>query len=383
MNNKRNFLLIGISEFFSKVLSWLTLALIPFFTSPETYGEIVLYYSLITFLIPIYLFGQDRLILKHNPEDEVVTSLVFSFTLWVMLSLLLCYLDYFLASIAAFLLTLNKLYLTYYRSNEKFKSYSINRFIYSIVRFIFVVSSVYYFYSLNNYIVAEAFAALIVTSGLFLLFLKSGFNFKFDYINRFKHGFPLALHGASVFGIALADRFILEIYTDLEVVGNYSFIYIFASGLVFLYSIISVIQEKKIYKSVDNNELLINIKTTLKLMFMIGLIGSIISFFIYSMLFKFNIITNYSFYFYELILLLIAYIIFPIYLVANYFLIQKQKNKLLIYSSLISFVINVILNFLLIPDYGLQGAVFSTLISNILLCVFIFIVSFNVYKSYQ
>lgn len=381
MKVKNPFLLIGISEFFSKALSWLTLALIPLFASPEIYGQIVLYYSLIIFLIPLYLFGQDRLILKNDPDSEIINSVVFSLFLWIALSLLFYYFNYFWASIASLCLTFNKLFLTYLRSKEKLKEYAINRVLYSIIRSVMVVSSIYFFYSLLNYILAELLAALIVSLGLVILFFRSNKNLSFDYKNRFLYGFPLMLHGVSIFGVALADRFILEKYTNLNVVGNYSFIYIFASGLVFLYSIISIIQEKKIYRSENNNILIKNIRVTLIQMLFIGIIGSVLSLILYSIIFKFNIVNNYDFYLYELVILLISYLILPVYLVANYFLIHSNRGNLLVLSSVTSFVINIIFNFLLIPKYGLQGAVYATLVSNILLCTLIAFISFRVHKS--
>lgn len=381
MNLKNPFFLVGFSEFFSKALSWLTLALIPLFASPEIYGQIVLYYSLIIFLIPIYLFGQDRLILKNQPEYEVLNSLIFTFLIWILLSFIFFYLNYFWASVASFALTLNKLYLTYLRSKDYLRQYAINRLIYSIIRLILVIYCIYFFYSLTNYILAEFFSAIIVSFGIFTLLFKSKIRINLSYKNRIMHGFPLMLHGISIFGVTLADRFILERYTNLTDVGNYSFIYIFASGLVFLYSIVSIIQEKKIYKSINNIDLIKNIKITIKLMFAIGVAGSILSIILYIVLIKFNIVRGYNFYPYELIILLLSYLILPVYLVSNYFLIQRGKGKLLVFSSLTSFIVNIILNFLLIPTYGLQGAVYATLLANILLCILIFLISFRLYKS--
>lgn len=365
---KNNFILIGFSEFFAKAISWLSLAIIPFFASPEIYGQVILYYSIIIFLIPIYLFGQDRLILKTNePKQELINSLVFSILIWLILAIIFYYFNYFLASITGLILALNKIYLTYFRSKENLKSYALNRVVYSIFRFWAIFCVVYFFYSLNNYIISEFLAALVVTFGLFVLFFKTKLKINFVFIERIKHGLPLMLHGLSLFGVALVDRFILKKYTDLSVVGNYSFIYIFASGLIFLYSIISILQEKKIYISKNNTELILNVKKTFFMMVLIGAVGCVGSIFIYYLIFKFNLIKDYTYYFNELVILLLAHLILPFYLISNYILIQSNKSKYLLGCSLFALLINVVSNLILIPNYGLQGAVYATLISNIIL----------------
>jgi O-antigen/teichoic acid export membrane protein len=380
MNIKKGFLLVGLSEIFSKILSWLSLAIIPFFTSPDIYGEIVLYYSIILFIIPIIIFGQDRLILKNNPNTELVNSFAFSIIIWSIIAVVSIFFNYFLAVFAALFLGFNKFYLTFYRSKEQLKKYAINRFGYSVIRFILLFLTVYYFYSLRNYLVAESIAAFFVTVGGIFFCLKNRKQLFLDYKNRFFHGLPLMLHGLSLFGLALVDRFILKKYTNLTVVGNYSFIYIFASGLIFLYSIISILQEKKIYLSKNNSELFFNVKKTLLMMFLIGFIGCIGSIAVYNLIFKYNLVKDYTYYFDELLILLLAHLILPIYLVSNYILIQKDKGGYLLGSSMFALLVNVAFNMILIPTYGLQGAVLATLISNIMLVFFSFIVSFKVVK---
>lgn len=368
---------IGLSEIIAKILSWLSLAIIPFFASPEIYGQIVLYYSVIIFFLPIYLFGQDRLILKNNPEQELLNSTVFSILIWIPLSCIFYFFDYILPSIAGLVLAINKIYITYFRSIDDLTKYAYNRILYSILRIFLIFIVVFSFYSLTHYVLAEILSALIATLGLFLIFYKSSLKVSFNIFERFKHGFPLMLHGISLFGIALIDRFILEKYTNFKVVGNYSFIYIFASGLVFLYSIVSIFQEKKIYKSDSYFMLLNNVKKTLFFMFSIGFVGSILSFLLYYILIKFNFVKGYGIYFNELIVLIIAHLILPIYLVSNYILIQNNKPKILLYCSLFAFVINALFNFLLIPKFELIGAVWATLIANI------FLVTLSAYLSFK
>lgn len=72
-------------------------------------------------------------------------------------------------------------------------------------------------------------------------------------------------------------------------------------------------------------------------------------------------------YYSELVILIIAHLILPIYLVSNYILIQNNKPKLLLFCSLFAFAINALFNFLFIPKFELVGAVWATLIANIFL----------------
>lgn len=377
----KSFILISISEFSAKVLSWLSLAIIPLFASPTIYGEIVLYYSIIMFFVPVFLFGQDRLILRRNETQELLNSFVFTSCIWLLFSFLLFLLDYLWVSVAALILTFNKIYLTYLRASERLKTFAINRFIYSISRFLLVIIAVYFFYSLKSYIFAEILAALLATLLVCRLLFSSGYTISIDYVQRFKHGLPLMLHGVSLFGIALVDRFILEKYSDFTVVGNYSFIYIFSSGLIFLYSIISIFQEKKIYKSESNEELISYSRQTLLQMFIIGILGAACSLLLYYSLIRFNIVKGYGFYLNELILLILAHLVLPIYLVSNYILIQKGRSKYLLGCSVFALIINIVVNFMLIPDYGLIGAVWSTLVSNILLVILSATLSISVVNS--
>lgn len=381
MKINNSFLMVGFSEFFSKILSWLSLAIIPLFASPTIYGEIVLYYSIIMFFVPVFLFGQDRLILRQDETQELLNSFVFTSCIWLLFSFLLFLLDYLWVSVAALILTFNKIYLTYLRASERLKIFAINRFIYSISRFLLVIIAVYFFYSLKSYIFAEILAALLATSLVCRILFSSGYIINIDYFERFKHGLPLMLHGVSLFGIALVDRFVLEKYSNFTVVGNYSFIYIFSSGLIFLYSIISIFQEKKIYKSESNEELISYSRQTLLQMFIIGILGAACSLLLYYSLIRFNIVKGYGFYLNELILLILAHLVLPIYLVSNYILIQKGRSKYLLGCSVFALIINIIINFMLIPDYGLIGAVWSTLISNILLVILSATLSISVVNS--
>lgn len=378
LNNQ--FFLVGFSEFFSKALAWLTLAIIPIFSAPEIYGKIVLYYSIIIFLIPLFLFGQDRLILRNDANLEINRSLVFSFFILLFLSPFLIYFNYFLLALVGFILALNKIYLTYLRSAEKIKSYACNRIIYSSLRFFVVIIVIYFFYTDSNYIFAEFAAGLMATIYMLIMVFKNGISFDVEWKERFFHGFPLMLHGLSIFGIALIDRFILQYFTDLKTVGNYSFLYIFASGLIFLYSIIGIVMEKKIYKSNNNMELFKNIKSTFIYMFILGLFGSIVSVILYVIITNFNIVNGYAYLPGELLLLLLAHLFLPIYLVSNYFLIQKGKNNLLMYSTFLSLLVNFLTNIIFIPLYGLIGAVYATLLSNLILCSIISFISYNVFK---
>lgn len=378
---KNPFFLVGVSEFFSKALAWLVLAIIPIFSSPEVYGKIVLYYSIIIFLIPLFLFGQDRLILRNDANRELGNSLIFSSAILLFFSSFLIYFDYFFLSLAGFVLALNKIYLTYLRSIEKLKNYAFNRVVYSFFRFFLVIVVVYFFYTDINYIFAEFLAGLVVTISMLIMVLRKRISFNVEWKQRFFHGLPLMLHGLSVFGIALIDRFVLQYFTDLKTVGNYSFIYIFASGLIFLYSIIGIVMEKKIYKSNNNIELLKNIKSTFIYMFFLGLVGSIVSVILYVIITNFNIVNGYAYFPNELLLLLLAHLLLPIYLVSNYFLIQKGKNNLLMYSTFLSLLVNFLTNIIFIPLYGLIGAVYATLLSNLILCSIISFISYNVFKS--
>lgn len=377
---KSPFLLVGLSEFLAKALAWITLAIIPIFSSPEVYGKIVLYYSIIIFLIPLFLFGQDRLILRNDADRELGNSLIFSSAILLFFSSFLIYFDYFLLSLVGFVLALNKIYLTYLRSIEKLKNYAFNRVIYSFFRFFLVITVVYFFYTDSNYMFAEFLAGLIVTISMLIMVFRKRISFNVEWKQRFFHGLPLMLHGLSIFGIALIDRFVLQYFTDLKTVGNYSFIYIFASGLIFLYSIIGIVMEKKIYKSNNNIELLKNIKSTLIYMFFLGLFGSIVSVILYVIITNFNIVNGYAYLPTELLLLLLAHLFLPIYLVSNYFLIQKGKNNLLMYSTFLSLLVNFLTNIIFIPLYGLIGAVYATLLSNLILCIIISFISYNVFK---
>lgn len=361
------FFLVGISEFLSKALAWLALAVIPFFAKPNVYGEIVLYYSIIVFFTPVFLFGQDRLILKNDPKNELLFSIIFSFLIFLIFLPFLSVGGYVLAALAGFFLSINKIYLTYLRSVENYFKYGLNRILYSILRLVLVLGAVYFFYSLENYIFAEILAALLLTVGVLF---KFKFKFKdFYFLDRFKHGLPLMLHGISLFGIALCDRFILEKMIGVESVGIYSYLYIYASGLVFLFSIVSIIQEKKIYKSENKFELLLNIKKTLLMMLFVGFLGGFLSFIVYYFVNYFGFIKYYGFYPLELFILIFSHAILPFYLVGNYYFIQSGRSNMLLLCSFFALIINVLLNIVLINLYGMIGAVWATLFANILLVI--------------
>ena len=189
-------------------------------------------------------------------------------------------------------------------------------------------------------------------------------------------GWPFMFHVMGGNILIFADRFMLEWYRDLSVVGAYTLAYTLGGAVSFIYGAMSIYFEPLIYKKADDTdaaEKLLGLYSTACIFFgALWGVGILIALPI--------LIDQFWGEAYESIrtivpVILAAHLLMPIYLQANYRLTLHEKTRILATGTVIAAVANVLCNLYLIPKLGAEGAAIATFLSLVVLCGIVFFFS--------
>ena len=385
----------GFIEGIAKGLNKLILLLLPFFLLTEDFGKIGLIIGLETLLPFITLLGFERVVLRFYQKLNQFSDFkktIFStilFTHFILLIIVvLFYLfginevfglslfpDVFLLILLIFLQGRNQIILNIYRVEENHKKYFKSRLLLQVLKFIIILSLVYYTKSYIGYLIGGIIVALFINIFHNIKISDESFN-KATFLQFFMFSWPFIFHGISGNLLGNADRFIIEKYLTINDVGLYTFAYSFGSMIIFAYVGVSVYMEPQLYKSENLNSFNSKISSFLLYAFSMGLIT----------LFVINVCTdfilphfykNYNQVLHYIPLIGLSYILYPFYLSSNYRLIYTQQTKKIAVLSIISSVINILLNFILIPKFGIYAAVLVTLYSYMIQAILFTYISNN------
>lgn len=261
---------------------------------------------------------------------------------------------------------------------QEHKKYFILKIFESTLRYIFPIILILLFdESLNNLLIGNFLGLGLIYIIYFYDYGK--LKFSITYIKNFKEYFIFAypILFVSLFSwlISFSDRYFIEYYLDIEMVGKYSLLSQY-SGVAQIVSSIFIVYVHpeifKIYESNSSRALKLLSDYILKFSFLLIFIFLLVSI-IPDNIFEFFIIGFNSNSYREIFLILTAGILLSVFqnIYSFYFILFKKLNELGFYF-LIASAINIILN-VGIKEYGIKMAAISTFVAYLTLSVLLIV----------
>ena len=404
----RDSLIYVVSDFINKVIPFALLPILTSFLSPEDYGNLALFNSIVSFIsifiglsihgaISVNYYKKTKLQLSQY-VGNVVYILLFTFTLIILLiflfkeSLFLNFeLPFFWIVLAAFI-ALNSfvvlINLSLWLLEQKPKFYGSYQITETIVNFSLSLLFVIVFLMSWK---GRALGTLIGSTlssfiSIYLLYKRGYLNMKFNiaYIKDALHfGVPLVPHQLSFWLRSGAIIFLLVNYVGKEETGLYNI----GAQLVLPLSVITAAFNKSwapyLYRKLSNNPTnreKDNIVKFTYAYFIIILVLVLVILYLAPFVLKYFLNERYSNSYIFIVYLAFSAAFEGMYLmVVNYIFYEKQ-TKYLAYITLFCSIINVMLAFALINLNGSVGAAQAHLISSILNFGLVWLYSNKIYK---
>lgn len=281
--------------------------------------------------------------------------------------------------------TLNNLFLSKYRAEEKAIFFSLT----NIIKLLIVAAlTIYFLVSMKKGIEGIFLAAVLgeaLTSVFLFLTLINQMNFSFDteiLKISLKFGFPLIFASLGIMLLNLSDRYIITYLLGYEANGIYGLGYRVAGVLnmflVMPFSMSLMPIAYKYYGQKDDKRFFSKVMTYSTFIFVWASI--FISLFSKEIIKIFATKSEYYSAYYVVPIVLFAYTFSGMRLTASLGMMLTKNTKHIATITLGAAILNIILNFILIPYFGIIAAALNTLIAFV---IFYFItqkVSDNYYK---
>lgn len=389
MNNK--LLSIGGAETISRGFNWCTFLFIPFLTSPDIFGEIVVLNSLLLLLLPFSSFGQDRVLLKTYGASKNLIEIDYSRQIILISSVVLFIIigsgSYFIESsfidfvdvILIFFIILmhsiNKILLSVFRVEGMYREYIKVRYVYSFIRFFSIILFVKLDFGFHSVIYSELFALIC---SLILMFIQKSelFYLRLSILSTDLTllssaallGWPLIFHMLGTVIISQSDRLMIASMLDNSNAAVYTFTYTFFSAVSFIYGALTVYYEPILQKSSD---VFIAIKIANKqfnLMIACGIAAMFFIWVTYIVIIE-NFKSDYFIDYVSPVLICFAHLLLPFYIKSNHLLLYLGDTSSMAKITLSAAFVNVILNIIFIPFFGVLGAALSTFVAYFLMVI--------------
>ena len=400
----------GISSAINGALPFLLLPILTRFLSPEDYGLVTVFTTLISFynvFIGLNVNGavfNKFFFLKNNPNhnfSDYISNVVLLLISTTLLVLILTFLFLpqiisftqlppswiFIAASTSFFQYLILIRLAVYQAAQKPKNYGLLLCAQSVIN---IALSLLFVISMNLGWQGRAWA---ICSALYIIGLYSlykiikeyGFYFKpsFKYLSEIlKFGIPLVPHTLGAILISLADRFIITKLMSVADAGLYQAGIQISMGILFLTDAFNKAYSPWLYSSLQQKSEGLNLKIVkftylyFIVIFSIATVLAILpeGFFIWILGEKFKNAKDYitwSGY---------AYAFNGMYLMVCNYIFYSEKTKYLAYVTLPLGLLNIVLSYYLTLKVGVIGASISMCISYMLMFLLTWYVSAKLVK---
>jgi len=297
-----------------------------------------------------------------------------------------------IALLWGFLTNFYNIFISYFRAEEKIKSYNVIGIIRKYSTMLLSVGIVYFYRDLIYFYSAQVFAEFIIVISLFFIVIKnlagSGklANKKRIFWDTFNYGFPLAISAIATLIFTLGDRYIIAYLLDTQNVALYS---VGSNLCIYLKEVlitsINLSLLPMIFKFWENKQIEQAKKTMESLVRYYFLFACAVVAYFYLVPRELVILVASEKYLDTVTivpLLMLGVMIgsFSFPFSAGFHL--KKDTKTILFITIVMALFNILLNFLLIPKFGLIGAVYATLFSHILFIFSSYLLS-RKYFSFQ
>jgi O-antigen/teichoic acid export membrane protein len=386
LHHTKNYLIgsIGI-----KALGFIS---VPFFTNfltVEEFGMMSLYVSILSFLSTLLSLGVLGSFKRYYfEENNNFGAFLYSNLIMLLIldSILMLVYFYYIMELSAFLnipqvvlgyaifisfLTLIiKVQLDFLQIREHSKKNVVLEFIKTLVSLIASIGFVLIL--TDNKFMGKVYGDLLVcllfaSYSLYYLSKTLQIKFKFEYLKySLQFGLPVLPSMFSSFGLAFADRLMINNYTTTEDVGLYSFAFTVAMLTQVVILAISKSWQPLFYKAMSEENVDILNKTFLqntKLVLSASLFIILFSYEFIMLLANENYLTANH----VIVYLVLGFNFFFLYTIYGHYVSYSKKTYLDAVMTSIAVSINVGLNYIFIPKYGYEASAITTIISYFVL----------------
>jgi O-antigen/teichoic acid export membrane protein len=377
----------GTIEAVARGCNWLGYLCLPLWLSPAQFGSFSLLLALVLLMSAIGTAGQDRVILRYvsqaKPADNnvrvsiaFITSLLFSIIVFGFAYLALYWFNMFDKLVVPFGLvmlwgvtqTIYMLLISMCRSLNQNQNFLILRGLYGLLKLCTLVFIAATTKSVEYLVIAEAILLLGVVCYSFIRF-RCFFIWPATsaiWKKSLLFGLPLILHILAGASLGQLDKLMIANILEAAALGIYAFINSIAGCVFFIFAVVNIVYEAKVYQLGVSDEA----EQILRKMFKISIFSAAVVLLLANLSLPHILywVDKQNYYHTETILILsLAYLIYPFYLQANIRFSLKEKTKYIPIITGSAAAANVALNLVLIPAYGITGAAVSTLLAYVIL----------------
>jgi O-antigen/teichoic acid export membrane protein len=377
----------GTIEAVARGCNWLGYLCLPLWLSPAQFGSFSLLLALVLLLSAIGTAGQDRVILRYvsqaKPADNnvrvsiaFITSLLFSIIVFGFAYFALYWFNMFDKLVVPFGLvmlwgvtqTIYMLLISMCRSLNQNQNFLILRGLYGLLKLCTLVFIAATTKSVEYLVIAEAILLLGVVCYSFIRF-RCFFIWPATsaiWKKSLLFGLPLILHILAGASLGQLDKLMIANILEAAALGIYAFINSIAGCVFFIFAVVNIVYEAKVYQLGVSDEA----EQILRKMFKISIFSAAVVLLLANLSLPHILywVDKQNYYHTETILILsLAYLIYPFYLQANIRFSLKEKTKYIPIITGSAAAANVALNLVLIPAYGITGAAVSTLLAYVIL----------------
>lgn len=393
----KRFLSFTLVEVVARGLNWPILFVLPLFLTTEEYGVVRLIVAIEAITTAVFLFGQNRSVLRfYNSEKDpaalLATVLLLCGGMGLLLFLLLLICSTFRSDIAGVpifphllvllpavgLSGLGQLCLAFTRATQSSRRFAQFRIGIPLLKFVGVVTSTWLLGLSLGYPVGLVAGLGALSIGM-VPYLCRHAAWRFDRktaVRLLAFGWPFLFHilGASLLGYV--SLFMLGALADKATVGLYGFAVTLGSSVFLVYAALSSYFEPMIYRFAGNQSrserwlAVYGFATTS----VASLLGIAILTVLPAVLSRFYP-PEYGEVLAVLPIVLAAILSRPVYLQGNYRLVVYERPRFIASGTLLAGAVNMVACWLLVPRLGLLGAGYAFFLSSILLAVYLYLAS--------
>lgn len=387
MSFKKKILGYSVGPLGSVFFSLISLPLIAWSYSVSDVARFAIFQVVVVLYTLLFSFGLDQAYIREYYEANdknkllgqilkgvLIPSLFFIFIFSVFFRKQISFILYDFYSINLFLLTifsaffslLIKILSSIQRVKEQALLFSLSQLMPKLFFLIFIGLFIHFSKVSFSNILWSQFLSITLVLLYFLIInrrdIVASFKCRLDSSLRkyYLFGFPLILTGAVIWGLKLADRFYLKIFSNLGELGIYSVAISISSGVVVFSGIFNTIWSPLVYKWVNSShvkdpEIVLKVKSYSNKF-------SIIIFFIIliliplSKLSVFVLPLKYSQIYLIIPLCALAPLFYTLSEITGIGINLMKKTNYTLWSCLVAIFFHIVISVALIPQYGAIGA---------------------------
>ncbi|MGN5765833.1 lipopolysaccharide biosynthesis protein [Acinetobacter calcoaceticus] len=395
MNIKQKIIRYSVGPLGAAIISLITIPLIAWFYSVDDVAKFSIFQSIIILYSLVLCLGLDQAFIReyYDSNDKasllknifigaLLPSLLFlsiTFVFFRETILLFLYDEY---SIKLYLLTIFSCFFTLaikmisaiQRVQEQALLFSLSQLLPKVIFLLLILiflkmgsakfENILWAQFLSVFFVFVYF--LVINWRSFKESIRSNINTS-NIKKYYAFGFPLILTGAVIWGLKLADRFYLKIFSDLKQLGLYAMAISIASGVAIFSGIFNTIWSPLVYKWVNDTDIyddsiskkvgVISYKVSLCIL-------AVIVFLVFSSKLIVKVLPfNYNDIYLIIPLCAISPLLYTLSEVTGIGINLMKKTKYTLWSCFLAIIVHIILSLLLIPELGAMGAAIAGAIS--------------------